>query len=319
MRDTQSRKWQITINNPLDHDMQHDAIKEIMKEFASAVYWCMCDEIGKEGTYHTHLYFVCRGGVNFSTVKKRFEGAHIQMANGTSQQNLDYIRKEGRWLNDKKRGTNLPDTFEQWGEMPLERQGQRNDLVDLFDDIKDGKSNYELLEENPALMMNLDKIERARQVIRENQFKSTWRDLEVTYLWGPSRSGKTRIIMELYGYENVYRVTDYQHPFDTYASQEVLVFEEFRSSLRIGEMLNYLDGYPVSLPARYLNKTACFTKVYLISNIPLDEQYKEIQQQSLPTWLAFKRRISEVIEKRNIEGEFTQLKLEMENGDDIPF
>ena len=48
-------------------------------------------------------------------------------------------------------------------------------------------------------------------------------------------------------------LTDYEHPFDGYRSTEhsVLVFEEFRSSLRIQDMLNYLDGYPCELKARY--------------------------------------------------------------------
>ncbi len=30
--------------------------------------------------------------------------------------------------------------------------------------------------------------------------------------------------------------------------QDVIVFEEFRSSLKIQDMLNYLDGYPCELP-----------------------------------------------------------------------
>ena len=84
--------------------------------------------------------------------------------------------------------------------------------------------------------------------------------------------------MEQYGYSNVFRVTDYEHPFDGYKGQDVIVFEEFRSSLRIGDMLNYLDGYPVELRCRYSNKQACFTKVYIISNISLRDQYRDLQR-----------------------------------------
>ena len=79
--------------------------------------------------------------------------------------------------------------------------------------------------------------------------------------------------MEKYGYQNVYRVTDYDHPFDSYKGQDVIVFEEFRSSLKIQDMLNYLDGYPCELPCRYNNKLACFTKVYIITNISFNQQY----------------------------------------------
>ena len=34
----------------------------------------------------------------------------------------------------------------------------------------------------------------------------------------------------------------------------------------IGDMLNYLDGYPISLPARYANRVACYEEVYITAN-----------------------------------------------------
>jgi hypothetical protein len=101
--------------------------------------------------------------------------------------------------------------------------------------------------------------------------------------------------MEMHGYTNVFRVTDYQHPFDNYKGQENIIFEEFRSSLRIQDMLNYLDGYPLELPCRYANKIACYTHVYLITNIPLESQYEEVQKLYASTWQAFLRRINKVI------------------------
>ena len=101
--------------------------------------------------------------------------------------------------------------------------------------------------------------------------------------------------MDKYGYTNIFRVTDYDHPFDNYKGQDVVLFEEFRSSLKIQDMLNYLDGYPLELPCRYANKIACYTKVYIITNIPLSVQYTSVQNEHLETWLAFKRRIKMVV------------------------
>lgn len=74
----------------------------------------------------------------------------------------------------------------------------------------------------------------------------------------------------------------------------MIIFEEFRSSLSIGDMLNYLDGYPLELPCRYANKVECYTKVYLISNIPLEQQYRNVQVDNPETWSAFRRRIKDV-------------------------
>ena len=61
-------------------------------------------------------------------------------------------------------------------------------------------------------------------------------------------------------------------------------------------MLNYLDGYPLMLPCRYANRQACYTKVYLISNVPLENQYRGVQMDEPLTWKAFLRRIHHVVE-----------------------
>lgn len=294
--DTQSRKWQITINNPLEKGYTHERIKEELGGIKSMVYWCMSDEVGEQGTYHTHVYVACNSGVRFSTIKKKFESAHFEMAKGTSQQNKDYVFKEGKWEKDKKHETNKFETHEEYGEMPMERQGSRNDLADLYDTIKQGMTNDEIISIYPQYLFNIDKIERARQTIKEAEYRKVFRMLDVTYIFGKTGTGKTRGIMENYGYENVYRVTDYEHPFDGYKGQEVVVFEEFRSSLKIQDMLNFLDGYPLELPCRYANKIACYTKVYLVTNIGLNEQYTSIQDEYKETWNALIRRIHKIKE-----------------------
>lgn len=43
-------------------------------------------------------------------------------------------------------------------------------------------------------------------------------------------------VLESNGYSDVYRVTDYIHPFDGYNCQPVICFDEFRSSLKIKDM-----------------------------------------------------------------------------------
>jgi len=290
----QSRKWQLTINNPANHGKTHDVIKEILSEIKTLQYWCLCDEIGSNGTYHTHIYISLVNGIRFTTLKNKFEGAHFEVANGTSQQNRDYIKKEGKWEKDKKKETNLAETFEEYGEMPIERPGTRNDLHDLYDMIKSGQSNYEIMESNPDYMLQLEKIEKVRQTLKEEKFKNTFRELETVYIHGNTSTGKTRSVMDRFGYENVYRVTDYDHPFDSYKGQDVVLFEEFRSSLKIQDMLNYLDGYPLEVPCRYANKIACYTKVFIISNIDLGSQYKTVQFEHPETFKAFLRRIHDI-------------------------
>lgn len=294
-KDTQSRKWQLTINNPVDKGYTHAYIQELIDDMKSVIYWCMSDEIGENETYHTHIYLHGRGGIRFSTLRKAFEGAHLEMAKGTAQQNMEYVSKTGKWKDDKKSDTSVPETFEEFGELPVERQGRRNDLDDLYCMIKDGYSNYQILETMPESMLNIDKLDKVRQTIIQEQYKEACRFLEVYYVYGDTGVGKTRSIMEKYGYSNVFRVTDYAHPFDSYREQDVMVFEEFRSGFTIREMLNYLDIYPLELPCRYANKFACYTKVYIVSNIPLASQYPHVQREEPATWLALLRRIKAVL------------------------
>ena len=121
-------------------------------------------------------------------------------------------------------------------------------------------------------------------------------------LFGDSGTGKTRSIFASHKPEDICRITDYGGKngtkFDAYHGQPVLVFEEFHSQIPIAAMLNYLDIYPLQLPARYHDRTACYTTVYITSNISLDEQYTEVQRSELETWRAFLRRIGCVKEFR---------------------
>lgn len=318
-KNLQSRKYQLTINNPLYAEIDnpdnpgekvkfpftHDKIKECMKKLTSVVYWCMSDEIGiEESTPHTHIYFVSRSPIRFSTVKKQFPTAHIESAYGDSKTNRDYVKKSGKWANSKKHGTSIENTFEEYGEIPAnETMGTRGELQFIYAMIESGLTSAEILKTYPEAMRFLNEIEHARQILVEDEYKETFRHLTVTYIYGRTETGKTRSVMERYGYGSVFRVTDYDHPFDGYRSTEhnVLVFEEFRSSLRIQEMLNYLDGYPCEMKARYRNKMATYLHCYIISNLPLEEQYPSVQAESPHTWEAFLRRIQKVIHYKSAD------------------
>lgn len=288
-----SRKYQLTFNNPDKHkNCSHEAIKEILGKWDNIQYWCMCDEVAKAP--HTHLYVQFKNPVYFSSIKKSFPTAHIEEAQGTAEENRAYIRKEGKWENTEKETTNLKATFEEDG-IIKSGQGRRTDLENLYQMIKDGYSNVEILEINPDNILNLQHIDKARLEILYARYKSERRiNLLVTYVYGKTGFGKSRDILDFHSDENVYRITDYKHPFDTYSGEDVLVLEEFRSDLPIGNMLNYLDIYPLQLPARYNNRQACYNFVYIVSNWQLEDQYHNVRTEQKETYLAFLRRIKRV-------------------------
>lgn len=289
------RKYQLTINNPTEHGFTHETIKFNIEQLSGCLYWCMCDEEG--ATLHTHVYMAFENPKEFSSVQRRFYGAHIEGAKGSHRENRDYIRKEGKWRDSEKVETNKAETFEESGELPEESDRRVKQTETILAMVENGASNAEIMRECPSAMLHLPRIEQARQTLLEEQYRKEFRKLSVTYIWGQTGVGKTRGVMEEHGYENVFRVTNYAHPFDGYCGQDVIVFDEFRSSLPLTDMLCYLDGYPLMLPCRYANRVACYTKVYIISNIPLNKQYPNVQFDEPESYEAFKRRLTSVYQK----------------------
>lgn len=129
--------------------------------------------------YHIHLALYRTSASRWSTLCRKLPHTVIIPMRGTVSQARDYIRKEGRYKDSHKSETNLPDTFEKSGLCPVETQGARNDLAALYDMIKDGKTNYQILEENPFCLDKLDKIDATREILKEEKFKNILRDVFV--------------------------------------------------------------------------------------------------------------------------------------------
>lgn len=296
---TQSRKWMLTINNPKDHGFDHEKIVSAAGLF-NPDYFCFADEIGESGTYHTHIFIYSQSPIRFSTMKNRFPTAHIEKAVGTAQDNRDYIRKEGRWADTKKSETSVEDTFFEYGKLPVPKEENNPKMYKLLQDVKDGLTTTEIIDDSPSFAFKSRDIDALREAYTSAEFKSKFRDMMVIYLYGASGTGKTSGIYKNHPPNEICRITDYNGKngirFDSYHGQSVLVFEEFFSQVPIEMMLNYLDIYPLTLPARYNDRTACYTTVYITSNTPLEKQYMHIQRNKPETWKAFLRRIHKVYE-----------------------
>jgi hypothetical protein len=288
--------YQLTINSPIDKGWTHEHIlEEFRNNFKTLVYICMADEQGS--MYHTHIFVVFASRVRFSMIKRYFEEAHIEKCKGSVSDNVNYVKKTGKWENDEsKQEKKIEGTFEEYGAQPPDSKGKRSDMSELYQMVMDNMTNAEILAQNQDYILQIDKIDKVRTTILTEKYKETVRlDLEVIYINGVTGTGKTRGVLDKNGYANVYRVTDYLHPFDSYNGQPVIAFDEFRSSLRIKEMLLFCDIYPIELPSRYTNKYACYNKVYIISNWSLEKQYSEVQREDKESWNAFLRRIHKII------------------------
>lgn len=290
MAGRQARQWHLTLNNPKDKGYDCQKLLDKLKTLKGLAYYYAAPEVGKkEETPHIHCFVCFSHGVRFTTLKRLLPEAHIEPVEGTVNDNIRYISKSQADCSN----------ILEWGTRPRSVRKVRYGIDDIYEWIKDGKTDSEIIELYPSAIKMITDIDRARTVYLSDKYKKERRtDLLVTYIYGATGKGKTRSILDEYGDDKVNRVTDYQHPFDGYdAARNVLVFEEFRSSLPIGDMLNYLDIYPVMLPARYSNKVATYNRVYIVSNWSLEQQYSNVKsdKEQLPTYNAFLRRIHKVV------------------------
>lgn len=290
----QARAFQVVINNWKQHGLTKETILQTVATLQPD-YYCYSEEVGKNGTPHVHIYFTKKNPWRFQTVKNKFPFAHIEKAYGSAEENRDYVAKEGKWAGTEKSETKIDGSFCEFGVMPRGKETS-DKTTKLLTLMKEGYTDLQILEEYPELGGMVKVFPIFRELVNAEKTKE-YRAVNVTYLYGVSGTGKTRYIFDNYPIDEIYRITNYPLNgirFDGYSNQTILVFEEFSGKISIQDMLNYLDVYPIKLPARYTDHAACYTKVFITSNLSLDEQYAEIDH-SGETWKAFLRRITNIV------------------------
>lgn len=216
--DSQARDWAFVVNNPTLNEQQ---MFDYLKSLVNVRYFVFVREKGDGsptkpfGTEHHQGYIEFSKPKKFSTMKGCFSAdkigvnAHISPRKYSRQSCVDYVKKEG--VHADKAHTQIGQVYE-YGTQP--QQGKRNDLaIDLVEMVemkKQGFSDTEIFEAFPhshARFHNyVDKISMAYKM---NTYKKKRRKLEVVYIYGKTGAGKTTYVMDKYGDENVFRLTDY--------------------------------------------------------------------------------------------------------------
>lgn len=283
MSDTMKRRWFLTINNPSETD---DEFADYVQKLEHFKYCAFQREKGEEKeTIHFQVFLIFNVGKRFSTLKNYFPTAHIEPVQGTNAQARDYCTKCD---------TRISGPYE-LGSFAEERS--RTDISNFIELVQNGASELELAKLFPKLYLsNLNKIEKIRSDYLSFEFLIKNRNVEVTYIYGPPRTGKTRYVYDKYGFGKFYHASVYNNStFDNYKNEDILVLDEFSGQFKIELMNRLLDVYPFMLPARYANKVACYTKVYIISNLPLNEIYKDEQRNKPIIFNAFNERIKTIL------------------------
>lgn len=299
MTPKQSRKYLLTINNPKKHNLDHAKIKMLLSK-SNPRYYCIVDEIGKDGTYHTHVFVIFHSPIRWTSIKHRFPEAHIDIAYGSAHENVDYLTKSGKWENSEKSETNLPDTFEEFGEIPKEKEGINPEMLEIIEDIEAGKTTTEIIKDHPHLALRTAKINELRETLRSDMFSEIKRNITVIYVFSGLNFDLIEYVYKNHHAKDICRITNYGKNgtinFDNYRGQKIIVFDDFKSSIPIESMNVYLCGYPCELPARYSNRAAAFETVYILSYLPLDNQYSSLKGSNEILLHRFINKIDKVVE-----------------------
>ena len=288
-KNTQARDWCFTVNNPVQDEQQFMEYLQTVKDLRYVVF--QRERAPETGTEHYQGYFEFTQPKWFGGIKRCLSketigvDAHIEARKGKRSQAREYCMDEE---------TRISPQYYEYGEFI--EDGERTDLTDIMHDIENGMSFYDLSKKHGNRFIRVMKwAKEYRQSHLENIYKRTFRKMQVYYIYGSAGCGKTSYVFNKHGYDDVYRTTNYEFGWvDDYNGEKILFLDEFRSSFKISEILDYLDGQPIRIRGRHYNRVACYDTVYIVSNLSLKEQYTNIQQSEPKTWAAFLRRITAV-------------------------
>ena len=304
MENKQVRNWCITINSPKLSDQE---LYGYLVQLPHVKYFVFSREKGDgtdetpTGTIHNHVYIEFSLGVRFTQIKKYFSeetigvNAHVEPRESSRESCVLYVKKEGPFSD--KVHTRIGEICE-FGEFLV--GGSKDDLNEILKELMDlkqqGVIDAELFEKYPKVYAHhykmLDDLTRKNKQLES---KRTRRSVEVVYIYGHLGTGKTGYVMDKYGDENVYRLTGYGDKgnplYDDYTGEDVLLLDDFHGEITWRNLLNLLEPFPLQLPARYANRTANFTKVYILSDISIVNQYTSEFVSRYDEWCVFLGRI----------------------------
>lgn len=311
--DTQERDYFFDINNPQEHNITFESAIETIKKF-KPYYFCISHEIGlKEKTPHFHIYFRCKSPVRFSTWQKRFPNAHKEDIKGNPCQIRDYTLKINKYANDPKADTSIK-TFE-WGEIPISvKEKHMHEKEKLLEDIKAGKTNIEIIEENPAFAFRLREIDTIRNnYLREKNSKS-FRSIKTYFFYGETATGKSTWVYDNFPPQEIFRIYNYHNlnaVWDGYNGEKVVFMDELTDIYPMELLLVITDKFPLTsgLNNRYNNVIPNFDVLIVATNTRYENMYTYERFNNMARWRAFDRRWENIWEfKKNAKNEYEIIK-----------
>lgn len=200
--------------------------------------------------------------------------AHLEVAIGTDQQNIDYCTKSD---------SRFPDTTPiMWGE--FSSQGKRSDLIEIYEKGKDGTLRFD-----ETTLQTVARYPRYFDKCKSLFKGPSFREVKVYWLWGEPGTGKTRTA---YSFDPELYSLFSQSPewWDGYDSEKTILIDEYRGDLPMSRLLKILDGYRLQIPIKGSSAWLLAETIYITSNYPPERFASGVNLRALT------RRLTEVKE-----------------------
>ncbi len=257
---------------------------------AGLVYLVWQQEKGGEGNnVHLQGYLELATRRSLSWLKDNFSAtAHYEKRRGSQVQAIDYCKKadtrmDGPWeLGERK------------------KQGQRQDIINFRNAVKEGKRKRELVEDMPLMLCKFPKYYNLLQGIYRPKRPDDFEKVNIMLLYGATGTGKTRAVYSRWkDSEEFWRmpINNGTPWFDDYDMHKKVLMDDFAgrsSKMSLVMLLQLLDRYPVRVPVKGAHTWWMPTKIVITSNIHPRDWYNWEKREE--QYRALKRRITQTIE-----------------------
>lgn len=203
-------------NEPLNFD------NEVMDYLAYAKE--TCPTTGREH----YQGFVCWKTARWTfACRKKYKG-YFKKMKGSLEQNDDYCSKQGE--------------LKEFGRRP--KQGERNDLTQIVNDIFNHKTNVEdIVQHTPILYHQYGRtLEKAEDIALRKCYRTEM--TEGIWYVGKTGKGKSEKAYQDYDINQAFTYPYDNGWWDGYKQQHTVIFDEFRGQIPYNELLRIVDKHP---------------------------------------------------------------------------
>lgn len=277
--ESKSRRLCYTINNYTEDELK-DFI-QLAQSLENHRYICFgLEEAPTTGTKHIQGYIELNDAQRYSFLHKYFNlkrgkklvKFHIDIANGTAEENRKYCQKDGN--------------FYEFGE-PI-KQGARTDLIEIKMLVRDNPKNLNKIIDERANNLQQLKFAQSIQPIYLNHRNP---DFPPTVFWifGSTGVGKTSLVYR--SFFDVCSVSSPRWAGTGYNQNECLLFDDIREfDIPFNDLLKITDRYPYTLERKH--GQIALNSPYIIFTAPMciDHTFKNTKENTMQ----LKRRLTEI-------------------------